>query len=334
MIPRFSLSADGKPITDRVNPILVSLSVTDETGTQADRLSIELDDSTGTLELPKKGAVLALQLGMEIGVGLGLRMIDCGEFTVDTVSGSGPPDILRIEARAAPMAGTGKIQQRKSRSWDGKKLGDIVNTIANENDLAPIIAKNLADVDPGHLDQTDESDISFLARLARDFGGAVKAAAGRLAFIERGASRTASGGKLPSVTLTRLGKSSYSWTFADRGSYKSIVASYRDIEAATTIEVLVGEGDPAFRLPHTYSSESNARRAARARLDDFKRTSGGTVQVTQEARLDVIAESPVVLVGYRQGVNGEYVARRVTHTLSKSGALTTSIDCEKGISEG
>jgi phage protein D len=134
--------------------------------------------------------------------------------------------------------------------------------------------------------------------------------------------------------MTRLGKSSYSWTFADRGSYKSVVATYRDIEKANTPEVLVGEGEPAFRLPHTYSNESNARRAARARLDDFKRTSGGTVQITQEARLDVIAESPIILVGYRQGLNGEYVARRVTHTLSKGGALTTSIDCEKGISKG
>lgn len=321
MTPLYVITANGKPITSLIGPILNSLTVTDETGEQADRLTLRLDDTAGNLELPKRGAILTLQLG------IGSAMVDFGQYTVDTVTASGPPNILQIDAHAVPMAGDGKMQQRKSRSWDGKTIADIVRTVAGENGLQAVIAANLADVDPGHLDQTDESDISFLARLARDFGASVKATTGRLAFVLRGSSQTASGSPLKSATLHRSDISRWMATFADRGGYKSVVATYRDIAAAVTTEVLVGEGEPVFRLPHVYTNESNARRAAKARLDDFARSTGGKIQLVIPARLDLIAETPITVQGIRQGVDGSYVARRVEHTLDKSG-LRTTVDCE------
>lgn len=324
MIPVYVITANGKPITNLIGPILNSLTVTDETGEQADRLTIRLDDTAGTLELPKRGAILTLQLG------IGLSLVDFGQFTVNTVTAGGPPDILQIDAHAVPMAGAGKAQQRKSRSWDGKTLGDIVSTIAGEHGLEAVVSTGLADIDPGHLDQTDESDISFLARLARDYGAATKATAGKLAFILRGASRAASGAKLGTVALVRSDLSRWSATFSDVGGYKSVVAAYRNLATAQTTDVVVGEGEPVFRLPHVYSTESNARRAAKARLDDMKRGAGGRVQLTMPARLDIIAETPLTLSGVRQGVDGAYVARRVEHTLDKSG-LRTTVDGERAV---
>lgn len=323
MKPRYIITANGKAITDVIAPMLESLTVTDETGDQADKLSIALDDTKGNLDLPEPGAILGLQLG------LGLLLVDFGQFTVDTVSGDGPPSILRIEAHAVPMAGSGKMQSRKSRSWDGMTLGDIIQKIAGENQLEAVVAQDLAALDPGHLDQTDESDTTFLARLARVFSAAVKVTAGRLAFIDRGASRTASGASLPVVILRKVDLSRWGWTIAARGAYKSVIGKYRDLDNASTPEVVVGEGDPAYRLPHTYSTESNARRAAQAKLGDFSRSSGGQIQLTMPARLDIIAETPISLLGVRQGIDGSYVVRRVSHTLTGNGGLSTSLDCEK-----
>ena len=325
MKPRYILTANGNPITDLVSPILNSLTVTDETGDQADRLSIAIDDSSGNLALPPSGALLTLQLG------IGTQLVDFGQFTVDSVSGEGGDSVpvLRIEAHAVPMSGSAKMQGRKSRSWAGVTLGDIVEKIAGENGLQSVIAENFAALDLGHLDQTDESDTAFLSRLARDVSAAVKVTAGRLAFIGRGTSRTASGAALPAVTLYKGDLTRWSWIIAARGAYKSVVAKYRDLDTAATTEVLVGEGDPAFRLPHTYSTENGARRAARAKLDDFSRSSGGQIQLSMQARLDIIAETPVVVMGVRQGIDGQYVVRRVSHALTGGGGLFTSVDCEK-----
>lgn len=324
MTPTYILTANGRPITSLIGPILESLTVTDETSEQADRLSLRLDDTTGTLELPSRGAVLTLQLG------IGSTLIDFGRYTVDSVTASGPPSILQIDAHAAPFSGGGKIQDRKSRSWHDVTVADLVKSIAGEHGLEAVVALDLADIDPGHLDQTDESDASFLSRLARDVGGVVKITAGKLAFVRRGASRTASGIALPGVPLTLGDLSRWSASFAERGSYKSAVAVYRSLGSAANTEVVVGEGEPVFRLPHTYSTEGNARRAARARLDDFRRSSGGRVELEMPARLDIAAETPLVISGVRQGVDGRYVARRVTHTLNRSG-LRTRVDAEGAV---
>jgi uncharacterized protein len=324
MKPRFQLAADGKELTGIILPLLKSLTVTDETGEQADKLSIVLTDTSGTLELPKRGAILTLKLGLDFGFG---PLVDFGQFTVDSVTVSGPPNILQIDGHAVPMAGKGMTQQRKSRSWPDAKIGDIVKKIAEENHALAVVATEQLNFKVGHFDQTDESDMSFLARIARDVGGACKFSTGRLAFVMRGAGQTATGKAMDTVELKLSDVSTWSCTLADREAYKSAIAVYRDLGKAKTVEVVIGQGEPVFRLPHQYQSESAARRAATARLADFGRGSNGKVQLEMPGRLDLSAESRITLTGIRQGVDGQFVARRVTHTLQKSG-LTTSVEAE------
>lgn len=323
MKPIYSISVNGKIVSFPGNSALVSLTVTDETGEQADRFSLRIEDVAGAIELPKKGVIVSIRAGL-------FSLSDLGTFTVDTVGVAGPPDIISIDGHAAPFAATGErkgMQDRKSRSFDEKTLGDIVKTIAGEHGLAPVISEDLASIEPGHVDQTDESDASLLNRLARDAGGVVKATMDKLAFVKRGASKTATGGTLATVALSRGDVSRWEYVQADRGSYKSAVATYRDHAAAETVEVVVGEGEPALRLPHVYSNAGNARRAAQSRLDDAKRASGGKLRLTMPVRLDIMAETPITVAGIRQGVDGSYVARRVEHTLDRGG-FRTVVDCE------
>ena len=323
MKPQFSITANGQVISDRIAPLLLSLTVTDETGEQSDRLSIRLDDVAGTLEMPRKGALIGVSLGLG-------SLVEIGTFVVDSVQASGPPNILQIDGHAAPFSGEGDqaaLQARKSRSFDGKTVGDIAKSIAGEHGLDPKIDPDLAGIDLGHVDQTDERDGSFLNRLAREVGGAVKITTGKLAFIRRGGSRTASGQSMPSVPVSRDTVSRWSYVAADKGGFKSAIASYRALGAASTTDIVVGEGEPSLRLPHVYSNASNARRAAQARLDDAKRSSGGKLQAEMSGRLDLLAESPISATGFRQGVDGGFVIRRVEHTLDRSG-LRTRIEAE------
>ncbi|MGP3725625.1 hypothetical protein [Cereibacter sphaeroides] len=52
MIPAFRLTVDGEDATGAVADRLLSLVLTDEDGTKADRLEIELDDRDGRLAFP------------------------------------------------------------------------------------------------------------------------------------------------------------------------------------------------------------------------------------------------------------------------------------------
>ena len=324
MTPQYSIIANGKPINDLIAPLLISLTVTDETSEQADKLSIRLDDTGGKLELPARGAEIKVSMGFG-------SLVELGTFLVDTVQASGPPNVLDIEAHAAPFTdgkGSKGLQTRKSRSFHKKKIGEIVRSVAGEHGLSPVIDEELASIDPDHIDQTEESDSSFLARLARDCGAALKISAGKLAFIKRGGSRTASGKPMDSVKLTLGEVSTWSCVFADKDAFKSASATYRDVGKAETKELIIGGGEPTLKLPHVYSTKGNAKRAAKARLEDAKRGSGGKFSCTMSARLDIVAETPLELSGFRSGVDGEFVVRRISHTLDRSG-LKSQIDAEK-----
>ena len=71
------------------------------------------------------------------------------------------------------------------------------------------LGKDLTDKALDHLDQTNESDASFLMKLARQYGAIASVKDGNLLFIRQGQGRTASGKPLPVIndaewTITTL----------------------------------------------------------------------------------------------------------------------------------
>ncbi|PHZ33720.1 hypothetical protein CS536_22340, partial [Yersinia kristensenii] len=67
MAPDFMLTINQKNITQNIRPRLLSMSLTDNRGFEADQLDIELDDADGQLAMPERGAVLSVFLGWKGG---------------------------------------------------------------------------------------------------------------------------------------------------------------------------------------------------------------------------------------------------------------------------
>ncbi|MDR6357402.1 hypothetical protein Q3H58_004073 [Pseudomonas psychrotolerans] len=61
--PIYRLRLDGKDISDRLAPRLVSLELTDKRGLEVDELTLTLSDHDGRLPLPPLGGTLQLELG-------------------------------------------------------------------------------------------------------------------------------------------------------------------------------------------------------------------------------------------------------------------------------
>ncbi|STV22682.1 late control gene D protein [Klebsiella pneumoniae] len=77
-----------------------------------------------------------------------------------------------------------------------------------------------------HLDQTNESDASFLMKLARQYGAIASVKDGNLLFIRQGQGKTASGKPLPVITITRKDGDSHRFSLADRGAYTGVIAHW------------------------------------------------------------------------------------------------------------
>ena len=217
--PAFSIVVDGKDSTAVMDGRLMSLTLTDNRGFEADQLDLELDDADGLIALPRRGAVITLALGWK-----GQPLFPKGGFTVDEIEHSGAPDKLTIRARSADFRETLNI--RREKSWHQVTVGQIVREIAARHSLKVALGKDLMDKSVDHLDQTNESDASFLMKLARQFGAIASVKDGNLLFIRQGQGKTASGKPLPVITITRKAGDGHRFSLADRGAYTGVIAHW------------------------------------------------------------------------------------------------------------
>jgi phage protein D len=217
--PAFMLTMQGKDITQNISPRLLSLALVDNRGFEADQLDIELDDADGQVMMPVRGAVLSLLLGWQ-----GQPLVNKGTFTVDEVEHRGAPDTLTIRARSADFRGS--LNSRREESYHDTTLGAVLEKIAARNKLTASVAEGLAGIAIPHIDQSQESDAKFLARLATRNGAEVSVKAGKLLFLNGGSGVTASGKPIPQVTIERRDGDQHQFAIADRGAYTGVTAKW------------------------------------------------------------------------------------------------------------
>ncbi len=92
-----------------------------------------------------------------------------------------PAPQITIRARSADFRTTLNIGREKS--WHQTTVGDVIREIATRHNLQMAIGQDLSDRPLDHLDQTNESDASFLMKLARQYGAIASVKSGNLLFI-------------------------------------------------------------------------------------------------------------------------------------------------------
>lgn len=308
----------GIKIKDR----LESLTLTDNRGLEADELELVLDDHDNALALPKRGAVIQLSLGWTDSA-----LINKGTFIVDEVEHSGSPDKLSIKARSADFKDN--IHAKKATSYHAKTLGEIVATIAKAHKLTPKVSKELASINIAHVDQTDESDLNLLSRLAKDYDAIVTVKSGHLMLFKAGQATTVSGKPIPPVTITREDGDQHRYTLVERESgYTGVKAYWNDKKGARRKEVLVGKDDKLKVIRKTYRSETEAKHAAQAELKRSQRNAATFSLTLALGRPEIIPETPAKLNGWKAEIDTHsWLVIKATHSLSGSG-LTTGLEME------
>ncbi|MCJ9428533.1 contractile injection system protein, VgrG/Pvc8 family [Kordiimonas marina] len=319
MNPSYRIEIDGNNLTGIFSKRLVSIDVIDNAGYDSDEVTITVTDPEGKLKLPRTGAELTLWLGYDA------KLKKVGIYTVDELITAGPPRTLTVKAHAANMKAS--LKETKSRSFDNITLGDLVTQIAAEHSLTPVVGADLKATHFDHIDQTAESDLHLLTRLAVDLDAVAKPTHQRLVFVTRGDEKAASGQKLPTVALTPKQVSKWRATLKDRFLYKSVSAQFQDLKAAQLKTVTVGSGSPNQLIRRTYPDQDQATRAARSRYHRYARGKG-KLSLSLPGRTDIFAETPLQLSEFQDGVDGSWVASKVMHRLTKTQGFSTRIEAE------
>jgi len=362
LAPAFMLTLNSQDITRNFYDRLISLTMTDNRGFEADQLNIELDDTDGKVELPQRGAVLTLWLGWQ-----GSALLNKGDFTVDEIEHRGAPDTLTLRARSADFRGS--LNARREESWHDTTLGDLVSTIAKRNKLTASVADSLKKIPVPHIDQSQESDAVFLTRLANRNGAAVSVKAGKLLFLRAGSATTASGAAIPQMTLTRSDGDRHQFAIADRSAYTGVTAKWLHTEdpkpqkqkvtlkrkpkegqlralqhpkaapdsketalkkeqEAREDEYMAGEADNVLALTTVYASKEQAMRAAQARWDMLQRGAAEFSITLALGRADLFPETPMRVSGFKRVIDDQlWLISKVTHNLNNNG-YTTGLELE------
>ena len=372
--PKFSVvvitqDKQKKDITQTVADRLMSLTLEDNRGFEADMLDLQLSDHDGKLALPPRNATIQVALGWQ-----GEPLIDKGKYSVDEVQFSGAPDTLTIRARAADLKGS--LSTQKERSFHSIKLGALITQIAKENQLKAECAKEYAEQTIAHIDQTNESDINLLTRLAEQYGAMATVKNGVLLFMPLGQGKTATGKPIPAVVITKQDGDSYNFSLAESDNYKAVRAYWHNTDTGKRGEITIDENTNVVKkqrmtkgrqlkdgtvkgarlskrkyntleqkepvtsdsnqiktLRHTYATEASALNAAKSAFDRLKR-GVATFSLTLAYGIpDLMPETPVQLSGFKKEIDGsEWLITKVSHNIS-DGGYTCQVECELKIEE-
>lgn len=360
LTPAAELTIDGKRFGTQAMSRIISISLTDKRGFEADELTIELDDHDGTIAIPKTGSKITLKLGYkETG------LVEKGEYLVSEFTASGSPDRLSITARAADLAEA--LAEQVEKSWHKQTLYQIIEAIAKKHKYAYIISKDYQNTKIDHIDQTNESDASFMSRLAEQYDAIATVKNGKLLFIPAGESQTASGQPILPTTITRASGDSHSFTYSSSNSYQAVRAYYTDKKTGQKKEVIVNkdnaypnkkttqqtktvkgktfkakkkendnqkvntEGQKIKTLRHLYATESGAWSGARGAFKKIQRGVAEFSITLAVGRPDLYPETPAVVKGFKPEIDAEaWLITEVSHKID-SGGYTAGIQFEARI---
>ncbi|MCF1375928.1 phage late control D family protein [Klebsiella pneumoniae] len=346
-IPALNVLMGGKALTV-LDEKLISLELTDNRGFNADELTISVDDSQGDIALPPRGAELSISLGWQ-----GEPLLYKGIYIVDEVSHSGPPDRIDITARSADFRD--EFNVKREVSWHDVTVERIVSAIAHRYKLKPIISEQLMNAEIDHADQTQESDMSFLTRMADILGAIATVKNGCLLFILPGGGVSANGKALPEFAITRSSGDRHSFRIADRDAYTGVQAYWLDLDFGKKKKVTVrkrkktaekkprsssregdyiaGEDGNVFVLRTTYSSEIAAQRAAAAKWQQLQRGAAEFNLTLAYGRADLYPEMHGTVTGFKEAIdNQDWIIAKATHSIDDNG-FQTRLELEAKIPE-
>ena len=341
MTPTVVLSIDGKAFGTQAMSRIKDVTVDDKRGFEADELSITLSDHDGALAMPSTDSMIKVWLGFEeTGV------VFKGEYKVTGFEHSGAPDELRISAVAADMAAG--LAEQQEKTWNKTTLGAIVETIAKKYNYTPKVHKDLAKISIDHLTQTNESDASFLMRLADSNDAIATVKQQHMLFMPAGKGQTLGGEDIPTVSITRLTGDQHRFSYSTTDAYNAVKAYYLpDKKGSPKKHIIInadnlepkqqdkkkakgkaekevtpinGDGEKTKTLRHLYANKAAAERGARAAYKKLKRGRAVFSISLAVGRPDLAPETPITVQGFKAVIDAEpWIVAKVSHSVSDSG---------------
>lgn len=251
------------------------------------------------------------------------KVLDCGQFELDSIDAAGPPATVTIKATALPFSS--RIRQTKrSQAWESYTLSGIAREMAARNGMA-FLYESASDPYYDRVEQVKTSDISFLSALCHNAGISLKATSNILVLFDQAAYE-----RKPAVKTIRRGDGSYTKYKLAMGKadtqYASCRVSYsgsgKCIEAIAYVEDYkeASEKNQQLEITAKVSTVAEAKALAEKQLRLHNKYAR-TATFTMTGDPDMMAGVTVCLESWGAW-DGKYIVKQAKHTAGSSGYTT------------
>ncbi|PHO09791.1 phage tail protein [Malaciobacter canalis] len=304
MQPIYKIEANGIDVTEQLNSETSEITFNDEDGTVSDEITLKVE---GLHKRPKKDDELKLWLGTKQ-----TSLFYCGLFKVSRTPVSyGEENFLHITATAVDFSKNLKV--KRSQTYENCSVKQVCQVIASRHGLT--LKSDFDEIFILHLEQTMESDLHFLKRIAEEYNALFSIKNNTLIFVKRVKDGKKSDA-LPRFALEIKDINNARIEPTNKTSYNSCKAVWRDIKSNTQKSITVGDGEPIFMLRDNYENEADAKAKAEAALQ--KANSGTKEGSVKCDGFEIYAGAILVLTGTLED-DDEYHIKRVDHIANKSG---------------
>ena len=316
-----------KEISKDIAPHLKSFSFNDVMSGEADDINITLEDRAELWQgdwLPEKGDTLKVSI-MTLNWKTayeGEKELPLGLFEIDEIDISKPPNEVKIKAVSVPnnteLRGTDK-----SRRWENTTLKTIVKDIADGAEMELFYDGDDPSID--RAEQSQQSDLSFLSKLLKDHGLALKISDNKLIVFDEHKYEEAE----PVKTLHQSDAASFSLKSSTRKIYRGCHVQYQKSDDDENIEYTFIPDDKKkgkmLEVSEEVDSVDAAEKLAKKKLRE-KNCSEVTVNMHLMGDFDLLAGNTVTLEGFH-AFDGKYIITKGAHDIGSG--YTMNIDLRR-----
>ena len=317
LTPIFKIEYNQKDITKDISNQVLNIEYTDYEHGQSDEITITFDDTQKLWQsswIPSKGDSLRVFIGYE-----GEKLLNCGIFEIDEIEFATPPDTLTVKALATGI--TKALRQNNSVAYENKTLKQIASEIAQKHSLT--LVGEIEDVRVERITQNQERDLTFLKKLAEQYGYIFKIAEGNLVFYKTEKLTGADAAKI----LYRTDLSRISLTEKTSKNYKAVTVSYHNpktgkkITATAKNEKCV-KGD-TLKITERCENKQQALLKAKAALAKGNNTIEGSIDLVGTPNLIAGLNVELKDLGY---FSGKYHITQTRHFIDRTSGYGTSLE--------
>ena len=258
-------------------------------------------------------------------------MLNCGQFELDSVQASGPPNTIAIKATSLPYSSTIR-QMKKSKAWEGYYLSGIAGEMAGAAGMA-VIYESGNDPYYDRVEQITQTDITFLQALCHNAGLSLKVANNILVLFDQ-----ADYEAKDAVFTIAYGATGYTKWRLNTGEAEVKYTSCRVSYTKPSGEVVQGtayvedyksndDNNQCLEITAAVANAGEAKALAEKKLREHNKFEL-TAAFTLPGNPALTAGRTVMLRGWGMW-NGKYMIKQAKHTVDGSGGYTTQISLRR-----